>query len=315
MDRPRLIATSLVVGATGGAIFIVWYKRMREYVRPSVVVIGDSITEAGSCCPVQPLAMRSLYDQAGASMFIDTDCPPAEDGPGWAVYLAHNFLLGRRCADVYNRGFAGYTSRMILNDLQAGLLGLPRDGGAVLAVALMLGSNDHANEESTQHVPVNEFESNLVAILEGMRQRFPTARLLLLTPPPCDGAKLASHMVRTSKGSREVSTYDRGEQRLAPYVAATRRAALAAHAQLVDVHTTFLERCAARGVAFGDCLYDGLHPNGAGHVHLYHAVSEGLIKAGLEPLSLPRHRPDALHRLLPSLFDEEGRWLPQPQAT
>ena len=49
-------------------------------------------------------------------------------------------------------------------------------------------------------------------------------------------------------------------------------------------------------------------------MHVYHAVSEGLVAAGLEPLSLPRHRPDALHRLFPALFDEEGRWLPHLQA-
>jgi lysophospholipase L1-like esterase len=93
-----------------------------------------------------------------------------------------------RRAEVLNHGVCGFTTRLMLDDLTAGVMSLPKpdaSGSRVLAVTLMLGSNDHSSPRDIFHVPIEEYEANLSAILALLAKRYPASVLLLLTLPPC----------------------------------------------------------------------------------------------------------------------------------
>ena len=102
--------------------------------RPSIVLLGDSLTEFGF-----------------------EDC-------GWASLLASDYS---RRADVLNRGFQGYTTR----DLKASIsdfLHLDAVDGA-LFVTLWLGLNDAFSSKDKRNVPLDEFQANLEAIVTNVR--------------------------------------------------------------------------------------------------------------------------------------------------
>ena len=99
--------------------------------RPCIVLVGDSITEMGGLVGggggggggkggggggggggvgtggggggggTSTLAMPVVPD--GYFATIGAQCPAADDGPGWGVLLAHNYLSLRRTCDVINR--------------------------------------------------------------------------------------------------------------------------------------------------------------------------------------------------------------------
>jgi lysophospholipase L1-like esterase len=102
--------------------------------RPSIVLLGDSFTEFGF------------------------------DGRvGWAALLASDYS---RRAHVLNRGFQGHTTREILAQLPKMLHENATDGA--LFVTLWLGSNDAIDDDERQ-VPLDEFETNLEAIVARLR--------------------------------------------------------------------------------------------------------------------------------------------------
>ena len=77
--------------------------------RPCIVLVGDSITEMGGLVGggggggsgTSTLAMPVVPD--GYFATIGAQCPEEDDGPGWGVLLAHNYLSLRRTCDVINR--------------------------------------------------------------------------------------------------------------------------------------------------------------------------------------------------------------------
>eukprot|EP00441_Pelagodinium_beii_P016128 CAMPEP_0197653368 /NCGR_PEP_ID=MMETSP1338-20131121/35243_1 /TAXON_ID=43686 ORGANISM="Pelagodinium beii, Strain RCC1491" /NCGR_SAMPLE_ID=MMETSP1338 /ASSEMBLY_ACC=CAM_ASM_000754 /LENGTH=244 /DNA_ID=CAMNT_0043228451 /DNA_START=155 /DNA_END=889 /DNA_ORIENTATION=- len=105
---------------------------------------------------------------------------------GWGVHLAGYY---DRRAEVVVRGFAGYTSRMILPALGAAL----PPGGAVAAglgpvglVIIMLGTNDCV-EFGQGHVPLQEYRANLSAIIKQTRLRYgQDVGIVLMSPPPAN---------------------------------------------------------------------------------------------------------------------------------
>ncbi|KAJ1637693.1 SGNH hydrolase-type esterase domain-containing protein, partial [Pavlovales sp. CCMP2436] len=119
-----------------------------------IVCVGDSITEYGS----QP--------------------------DGWVARLG--WLYSRK-ADVVNRGFSGYTTRIVRDILPDVLRRLECPCARTTAVTLMLGSNDATVEGGFQHVPPEEFLANMIAICLALRTAFPAAQVFVITPPMVDG--------------------------------------------------------------------------------------------------------------------------------
>ena len=111
---------------------------------------------------------------------------------GWGAGLAEWY---QRTADVVNRGFSGHNSRWVRQSL-AHILPATRGEDFVLAT-VFLGANDavvcapvdgdaRAGHGGGQHVSVDEYASNIAAIVDAVRASCPCAAVLLITPPPVD---------------------------------------------------------------------------------------------------------------------------------
>ncbi|XP_077966676.1 isoamyl acetate-hydrolyzing esterase 1 homolog [Styela clava] len=89
----------------------------------------------------------------------------------------------QRKADVLNRGFEGYCTKNavnLLNDLfPSGSVG-PSD-----VVVIFFGANDSFLPGFSQHVPIQEFESNLHKLIEHFIQLLglPASQIIVVSPP------------------------------------------------------------------------------------------------------------------------------------
>lgn len=105
----------------------------------------------------------------------------------WLSRLSHYYS---RRATVINSGQRGYNSRWMLKMLQdekTRRILLPSHVRRPLFVTIMLGTNDLAHPSTGQHVPVNEFISNLKAIITLVqRECEPKGGIFVFTPPPVD---------------------------------------------------------------------------------------------------------------------------------
>ncbi|KAL1560308.1 GDSL esterase/lipase-like protein [Salvia divinorum] len=139
--------------------------------RPKIYLFGDSITEGSF-----------------------------SDG-GWGSSLANHFA---RKADVVLRGYSGYNTRWALKVIQKVF---PAAGDAPLAVTVFFGANDAAlpdRDSGFQHVPLDEYKQNLLAIVAYFKKQWPSARIILITPPPVDdNARLLYPFVEKPSGRPE----------------------------------------------------------------------------------------------------------------
>jgi lysophospholipase L1-like esterase len=121
--------------------------------RPSILLLGDSITE----------------ESFGEG--------------GWGAHLANHYS---RSADVVLRGYSGYNTRWA--SLVVGRA-IATVSSAVGAVTVLFGANDASLPDRAcafQHVPLPEYRDNLRAICAVLRARWPSAAVILITPPPVD---------------------------------------------------------------------------------------------------------------------------------
>ena len=99
--------------------------------------------------------------------------------------LLYYFPSFRKC-DVINRGFSGYTTRCNKLILPRLLSNDNNPEGGILAVTILLGSNDceDASIENSRNVPINEYKENLKDIC-GQFKNVEVAfdRQVLITPP------------------------------------------------------------------------------------------------------------------------------------
>lgn len=239
-------------------------------VRPEIVLFGDSITQQ-SFAP-----------------------------GGWGSRIADHY---QRTADVRLRGFSGYNTRWALQLL-------PRvfapEGLAPLLVTVLLGAND-ANlpapinglpaEASRQHVPLDEYVANLRAIVRAIRAVGDgSARVLLITPPPCDDKAWHAQCVSAHGVPREAEPNRRLEVTQL-YAEACARLGREDGIPTADLHSALLARDDWRHL-----LRDGLHPNAAGGAAIADTVLDAIRAhypefqpasyADPEPARLPLDFPD-----------------------
>mmetsp|Transcript_22551 Transcript_22551/g.53234 ORF Transcript_22551/g.53234 Transcript_22551/m.53234 type:complete len:263 (+) Transcript_22551:84-872(+) len=132
--------------------------------RPTIVLFGDSITELG-------------FSQGG-----------------WTSLLAGHYS---RRADILNRGFSGYNTRHAI-DILSRVFGESKEDaasrvGSPLFVTCFFGANDamlDVDVEHCQHVPVDEYETNIRSLVSTIRKRLEVDNrsppVILFTPPPVD---------------------------------------------------------------------------------------------------------------------------------
>lgn len=120
-------------------------------------------------------------------------------GPsGWATALAESY---QRRADIINRGYSGYNTAWGVR-----ILPYVFDGAVVTPpalVTLFFGANDAVlpqskEGEKTQHVPLQEYEKNMVAIIDHIQTVFePSPAICIITPPPVSEQQRIRHVFET----------------------------------------------------------------------------------------------------------------------
>lgn len=240
--------------------------------RPVILLLGDSHTDLGA---------RLNED----------------DGPGWVALLTRDYQANRQC-DVLNRGFSGWNSRWLLSELGKLLSTLPSPAAeSTIAVTLLLGSNDHANANSGQHVPLAEYESSMRQIVRQTKQAVPRAQVFVITAPATDEKQWDAYCRRTFNTPGN----GRSVEACLPYVEAARRVAQEEGCVLVDLYREMLST-----PDYTRFLTDGLHLNAAGNALLHRIVTAALVEQGLGADAIPSHLPHFLHHAFPKMFDRDG---------
>jgi len=190
-------------------------------------------------------------------------CPP-DTTYGWASLLSMAYT---RRADVLNRGFSGYNTRHAL-DL------LPRIFGDdnsekdkdLLFCTIFFGANDAALPGEAQHVPIDEYASNLDAMVRQIRQRSSseTLPIFLLTPPPVDEVKLTAWKGSSNRDNTNTRRYGLKVKEVADKL----------HDERVCVVDTW-DLLQGDTDDRGHHLCDGLHLNESGNRLMW----EGLMRA------------------------------------
>jgi hypothetical protein len=146
-----------------------------------------------------------------------------------------------------------------------------------------------------QHVPIDEYRSNLFAIVAQLRRLYGAAlRVIIVTPPPIFDPKYRTFMA--SKGGDGDAPADRSSDRASAYGAACAAVALATESVLLDAFARF------GGHAIdGSLLRDGLHFSESGNALFAKALVETIAGAWPElrlpppgaapPTVLPPHLP------------------------
>jgi lysophospholipase L1-like esterase len=234
----------------------------------SFLLLGDSITEQGMLVASQ----------------------------GWGALLAEAYI---RRAQIYPRGFSGYNTRWLRHYLERPDTRkqiLPHADAAPLDLAVIfLGANDAVLEGVYQHVPVDEYKENLVALafLVGARN------VVFVTPPPYSAEK---YMATTSYSSSH-RTDERSELYAAAAVAAVaaveerckQQRAVIESVSTLNINAAF--RKAMPDMGWVEALSDGLHFGPAANKLMCELLVQHLSSAavGLSP--------DAVPWLLPSHRD------------
>ena len=193
---------------------------------------------------------------------------------GWGAALSNWF---GRTADVINRGFSGYNSRWIKIILPRIF---PQHDPTIMLTIIFLGSND--SSDGSQCVPLQEFQSNLVEIVNYLRSAVnERMKILFITPAIVDDTKW----------------FDRNPQRTLQYAQAVilatdelnyghRRKPPAAVVSLwkpsaynlpSDVKVHRLETGALEEMTLTD-LQDGLHFNRVGSGKLFRNITKVIIE-------------------------------------
>eukprot|EP00775_Hariotina_reticulata_P013145 gene13145-13275_t len=214
--------------------------------KPMLILVGDSITEFG---------------------FIDD---------GWGLQLARAYS---RKADVINRGFGGYTSKMGVYLLDEFLNSF--GAGRIRLVTLGFGANDASlpsGPSGWMSVPLPEFKANLAAMVKKLRDKGIT-NIVIMTPPPInDAPQLAKERPDKSMA------YARDYSKTAISVAKSMKV------PFVDLQTNIMRLDNWQATAMKP---DGVHLTYAGQKVVFDALMFVITKQlkGISPYALPVHMP------------------------
>ncbi|KAE8815814.1 GDSL esterase/lipase [Hordeum vulgare] len=223
--------------------------------RPSIVLFGDSITE----------------ESFGEG--------------GWGAHLANHYS---RSADVVLRGYSGYNTRWASLVAGRAFSAIPASAAAVAAVTVFFGANDASlpdRSSAFQHVPLPEYRDNLRAICALLRARWPSAAVILITPPPVDErARVRLGHPRNGDAS---GLPERTNEAAGRYARACLEVAAERGLRAIDVWSR-MQEFPGWETAF---LRDGLHLTPTGNRLLFEEVVFALRDANLSLEALPADLP------------------------
>lgn len=128
--------------------------------RPTIICFGDSITQQGF-----------------------------REG-GWLCLLAEWY---EQKADILNRGFSGYNTKWALEVAYEKSFGSWQERPTM--VIMCFGANDASTDG--QHVPLDDYQANLKALVARLRGKWPRLPVLLVTCPPVCDAKYSAFCLAT----------------------------------------------------------------------------------------------------------------------
>ncbi|KAI0317859.1 SGNH hydrolase-type esterase domain-containing protein [Amylostereum chailletii] len=198
-------------------------------------------------------------------LFGDSLTQGAWEHNGIGARLAN--IYARRF-DVLNRGYSGFTTEWALPVFEQ-ILAKKTEQPHVPPVRLLtiwFGANDACIKPSPQHVPLDQFITNLRAMIHlvtspSSAHHSPQTKIILLTPPPINtiqrGADLASR-----DPPKEL---DRLFGVTRAYADAVRELGKTEGVPVVDAWTKLWEAAAKEEGNLGGFLTDGLHLNERGY--------------------------------------------------
>ncbi|XP_076041228.1 isoamyl acetate-hydrolyzing esterase 1 homolog isoform X2 [Oratosquilla oratoria] len=164
----------------------------------------------------------------------------------WGTLLADTF---QRRADVVNRGFSGYNTRMCRDMLPF----IAPDLKDVVAATVLLGSNDASLEANTQQrVELEEYISNLKEIVKYFKDGG-VKHVVLITPPMLDGKTWSSDCLVSKR------IYTKNEELTKEYAQACSALAESSDLPCVDLYSAMSEM-----PDWKEHLCDGLHLSAKG---------------------------------------------------
>ncbi|PIA13162.1 SGNH hydrolase, partial [Coemansia reversa NRRL 1564] len=168
-------------------------------------------------------------------------------------------------------------------------------------VTILFGSNDAQYFGLKCHVPLDEFKTNIIDIVnifKSPESEFysPDTKIILITPPPV-GDKLYA-----LKFALDGKTVDRRNETSKPYAEAVREVAKELSVPCVDLWTAIQIEVNAKqsnGIqsefdGYEDYLSDGLHLNNNGNNMLFKLLMESIT------ISFPELIPESMPFIIPS---------------
>lgn len=221
-------------------------------------------------------------------LFGDSITSQGWEAGGWVAALAALFV---RRADVLNRGFGGYNTRWALRMLPFVFLPAPNP----VLVTIFFGSNDLSSPDLNprQHVPLDEYHTNLKHIVDYVRRRYtPEVPILLLTPPPISEAGILRHQVE-KYADKATGVAERTDEAANRYRKICVAVGAEAGVPVVDLWQAFHTAAGESAGGLSDLLSDGLHPSARGQVVISRALTEAILThhPALDPARMPPQFP------------------------
>ncbi|KAF0717555.1 Aste57867_2232 [Aphanomyces stellatus] len=193
---------------------------------PSIVFLGDSNTEYAS----QP------------------------DVLGFQVQFTRDYI---HKADIINRGYAGWTTRSWLQQMPI-LLEDWRTKPPALAF-LFIGTNDACGLPNV-NVPVDEYQANVITLVQSMQAAPWNTRVMLVTPLPVDDSEHVGYGMKYSNAAA------------GKYADAMKQVGQRLQVPVVDVWTPLQANISTM-------FYDGLHLNTNGNHLVHQLMRQGIATA------------------------------------
>lgn len=156
-----------------------------------------------------------------------------------------------------NRGFSGYNSRWALEVLHS-LLDPASTTDKYSMATISFGANDSVKPDDVQHCPVDEYRSNISAMVNALREHNPDISLILITPGTVE------HTLWPTRHADQVSHYAN----------AVREVGAAMKVPVADLW----EDPTCLNVSLGD-FSDGLHLSASGNEKVFNAVTNVIKRA------------------------------------
>jgi lysophospholipase L1-like esterase len=210
--------------------------------------------------------MMSGHNNKMSKLLLLGDSLTQTSFEGWGGMLAN---LYQRRADILNRGMSGYNTRWYLRYAQDN--GVWEESGNIVLVTIFFGANDAAliDQDPSKHVPPVEYGENLRTLITRTRESYPTAKILLIAPPPVhQGQRLEFQKMRYKEMATGIP--ERTSEHTLIYAQKCVEIAKEMKVPSLDMFDAMMKDGDGD---FGQFLWDGLHFSKLGHEFVFEQLT------------------------------------------